>query len=110
MKLPGDKSNDSSFIRKCLEFLYKDDIEGLTKRTLKGSREKSVVYSGSIVKYPSKQPITPIKYSAMKKAYIERLKKFEDAIDVCEFQGRIKDVYVNRLITVKHQKYFGQMH
>lgn len=77
--MPFDKPADSSFILKCLEFVYKDDPTVLRNKTLKGLPE-SVTYNddGSTVTQPKKE-----------------LSKCQ--IDSVSFGERIKDANVNKL-------------
>lgn len=107
--MPLDKTTDSTFILKCLEFAYKENPSQLRLRTLKG-RPESVQYhdDGSIEEQVKKDPLSPIKVQRIKELFIDRLSKCK--IDCVAFGERIKDTNVNKLFAtgilniVKKQK------
>lgn len=94
--MPLDKKTDSTFVLKCLEFSYKDNLSVMKFKTLKG-RPESVQYNdnGEIEQHSKKDPLTPKKVQRIKELFIDRVSKCK--IDATAFGERIKDANVNKL-------------
>lgn len=93
--MPLDKSADSTFVLKCLEFAYKNDTSVLRNKTLMGTQESVVFVDGEAMTQAKKDPLTPIKVQRIKGLFMERLSKCQ--IDSTVFGQRIKDSNVNKL-------------
>lgn len=91
-----DKSKDSTFIMKCLEFAYKNNLPILRFKTLKGKPE-SVQFDegGEAENIAGKDPLTPMKVNRIKDLFLERLSKCQ--IDPVVYGERVKDSNINKL-------------
>lgn len=95
--LPLDKSHDSNFILKCVEYAYKENPSVLVTKTLKGTRERIEIQDGVVVAVrPAKDSLTPEKVKKIEDVFINRVTKSKCLAG--EFAERIKPKNINRLI------------
>lgn len=93
-----ETSKDSTFIKDCLEYLYKDNLAVLSQRSVKGTSEK-IEFSADgeeVKRHPAKDPITPEKYDRVKALFIDRISQCD--IDPVSHGERLKETNINRLM------------
>lgn len=78
MFLGKEKSLDSTFVLKCVRFLYKNDLNVLRARTVVKSRD-------------GKQPMTPKKRNIISSAFGCRMEKYKDQMSDVELNLRWND-------------------
>lgn len=93
-----EKKFDSTFVHHCLQFAYKDNLQVLTQKSLKGTAEVVLIAeNGDVEKtIPGKDPLTPVKIEKIRSLFIERISKCQ--LNPVAYSERIKDAYLNRLI------------
>ncbi|XP_037033295.1 uncharacterized protein LOC119072222 [Bradysia coprophila] len=98
-----EKKTDSTFVRHCLEFIYKDHLAALSTKTLKGTAEKQHFSDEGVVERVTegKDPLTPPKVARIRCLFVERISKA--GVGPVEYGERIKDAYLNRLIAASIQ-------
>lgn len=90
-----DDKSDQTFVRICLTYIYKDNIEILNERSVAGSPARMVKKKNGSVSYlPAKEAITPKKYILLANIFAERIDWMD--IDTCEKETRKKNL--NRLV------------
>lgn len=92
------EKNDSKFVKAALEMQYKDDLEKLGERSVKGIRDTVRVYNGVTISYPSKLPLSPEKINAVRARFNERITA--NCADSLSFSSRISDTYFKKLLNV----------
>lgn len=75
---------------------YKDDLEKLAQRSVRGIARTVRTNNGVLATYPVKPALSPEKVKAVRSRYNERIRK--NCIDSVEFAKRISDVYFNKLL------------
>lgn len=85
--ITDEESKDSSFIKTCLEILYKDDLTVLSNKCVKGTSTST------------KRPITPKKLKIIKSEYNTRIRRFRENMEPEDFHRRLNDVRVNKLLS-----------
>lgn len=91
--LSGVKKNDSTFLRKCVEMLYKDDLSVLKMKSVKGVECKQE-NTAQIRKFP----ISPEKMNAINEKFKQRITRSGDAIGIDEFSNRLSPANINQLL------------
>lgn len=96
--LPNERSSDSTFVRHCLEFIYKDNLSVFSNKTLFGTAEKKHFSDQGVVERVEggKDPLTPPKVARIRSLFVGRISKANAG--AVEYGERIKDSYLNRLI------------
>lgn len=98
-----EKKSDSTFVRHCLEFIYKENIHILKKKSLHGTAEKQLFSDDGLVDrvVEGKDPLTPSKVDKIRSMFVERISR--SGVGAVEYAERIKDSYLNRLIAASLQ-------
>lgn len=92
-----DQKTDSTFILKCLQYAYKQDLAVLLKKTLKGKTEAMIISDDGEVEYkPGKDPLSPQKVQKIRQLFVERINKCN--LKPAENADRMVDAYMNKLI------------
>lgn len=85
------KSKDATFLRRCLEMLYKENIHVLRGKCVKRGLRTS--------EHQPKRPITPEKMDANYSEYKERLIQQKDRLDANEFAARMNDNLIKQSLS-----------
>lgn len=75
---------------------YKDDLEKLAQRSVRGIAQTVRINNGVLTTYSAKPALSPEKVKAVRSRYNERVRK--NCIDSVEFSKRLSDVYFNKLL------------
>lgn len=96
--MPLEKKADSTFVLRCLEYAYKDNMSVLNAKTLKGKSEVLQISEEGNVEHivQCKDPLTPKKVERIRDLFIERISKCQ--LNPVAYGERIKDTYLNKLI------------
>lgn len=86
-----NKRQDATFLRRCLEILYKEDIHVLRSKCVKRGLQTS---DGQ-----PKRPITPEKMDAIFSQYKERLVQQMDRLGAEEFAARMNDNLIKQSLS-----------
>lgn len=92
------EKKDATFVRVALEMQYKDELEKLSQRSVKGNAESVRKSKGVDVIYAAKLPLSPEKVNPVRARYNERIR--ENCVDSLEFSKRFSDVYFNKLLNI----------
>lgn len=67
--------NDATFVRLVLKYLYKDNIGILSKRSVKGTkqRKKRSKVTGAELEFDATEPLSPVKMKILSGLFAERL-------------------------------------
>lgn len=94
--IPIESRHDAKFVKMALEQVYKNDLEKLMCRSIKGIEERSRSFKGVMSMLPSKPAFTPEKLRAVRSQYNMRIQA--NCMDSTEFAKRISDKYFNKLL------------
>lgn len=88
--------SDTSFVRHCLKYLYKNNLDVLLIRTIYGTEKKTFRRKNGIcVELSSTEPLTPIKHLVVKSIFAERI----SAMKLGAFEKEKRENSVNCLIS-----------
>lgn len=90
------RNKDASFIRKALEMQYKNELEKLCQRSVKGTAGNMRHVNGVLKCYAPKPPLTPKKVMDIRHLYNQRITK--GVTDSSDFSKRISDSYFNKIL------------
>lgn len=93
-----DKRNDYTFVRKAIEFLYKDDLTVLHNRVAKLGKEDVVLENDEVVQVHIKKALSPNKRTAIESQFNQRLLKCAGTISSAELKERSNEAYFNKLV------------
>lgn len=94
--IPSSQNRDATFIRKALCMQYKNELEKLCQRSVKGTAGNIRHVNGVQKYYPPKLPLTPKKDMAVRHQYNQRITK--KVTDSSDFSKRIADAYFNKIL------------
>ncbi|XP_037034283.1 uncharacterized protein LOC119073076 [Bradysia coprophila] len=97
-RIPLETTKDSTFIKDCLQYIYKKNLSVLCQKSVKGTSER-VEFSADgeeVKRHPAKDPITPEKYDRVKELFIDRISQCD--IDPVSHGERLKEANINRLM------------
>lgn len=94
--IPGAIKDDAKFVRQGMEFLYKENMDKLVNRSVKGTKKRARTSKGVTKQHSAKLPLTPEKISILRSLFIERIT--EKCAESTEFTKRNSDVYFNKLL------------
>lgn len=94
--IPCAKNKDASFIRKALEMQYKNDLEKLCERSVKGTAGNIRHVNGVPKHCRPKPPLTPEKVMAIRHHYNQRITN--KVADSSDFSKRIANAYFNKIL------------
>lgn len=81
--IPSQKKNDATFLRTCVEFLYKENLDVLKNKCIRTTPLKDT-YSGL-----TKMPISPDKLNAINVEYRNRIYRQQKHLNAGEFSDRL---------------------
>ncbi|KAG4071713.1 hypothetical protein HA402_011867 [Bradysia odoriphaga] len=97
-RIPLETTKDSTFIKDCLQYIYKDNLSVLCQKSVKGTSER-IEFSadgGEVKRHSAKDPMTPEKYDRVKELFIDRISQCD--IDQVSHGERLKVTNINRLM------------
>lgn len=89
-----DKKSDSSFVRKLVLYLYKEDETKISQRSVRGVPARMITHNDTLIRQPEKRSVSPIKMLAIRKHFHQRIANVQPN----EIKNRSKETYLNRLI------------
>lgn len=94
--LNDDSASDSTFVRKCIKYLYKENIGVLLKKTAKGTNRRIIRKSdGNFIEMPPKGALSPQKIAIMSSIFDSRI----TAMEISDSQKLQRQAFFNILLS-----------
>lgn len=89
--IPKVPKSDATFLRRCLEILYKGRLQDLETRSIRGQMK---------LNGREMMPITPEKKRAIYEEYRQRVFKIQSTLSEEEFSDRLRESNINRKLNL----------
>lgn len=95
-----DRRKDTTFVRNCLNYMYKDKLYVFKKKSALGAPKRNVNSSnGTVVEVPATEAITPEKYVILKEIFSDRISAMTISEDERDERKRKLNNLIGKAIT-----------